>query len=48
VALGAIWLGAVAWGLTHDAGPRWAKRIFLLSIVYLPVVFMALVLDGRS
>jgi protoheme IX farnesyltransferase len=45
-ALGALFLGAVAAGLARDAGPRWAKRLFLLSILYLPVVFTALVLDG--
>ena len=27
-------------------GPRWAKNLFLLSILYLPVLFAALVLDG--
>jgi protoheme IX farnesyltransferase len=47
-AMGALFLGAVAIGLARDAGPRWAKRLFLLSIVYLPVVFTALVLDGRG
>jgi protoheme IX farnesyltransferase len=46
--LGAMFLGAVAAGLARGAGPKWAKRIFLLSIVYLPVVFTALVLDGRG
>jgi protoheme IX farnesyltransferase len=46
--LGAMFLGAVAAGLARGAGPKWAKRLFLLSIVYLPVVFTALVLDGRG
>ena len=46
--LGAVFLGAVAVGLARGAGPKWAKRLFLLSIVYLPVVFTALVLDGRG
>ncbi|HEY8141131.1 MAG TPA: heme o synthase [Kofleriaceae bacterium] len=27
-------------------GPRWARNLFLLSILYLPVLFAALVLDG--
>jgi protoheme IX farnesyltransferase len=44
--MGAIFLGAVGIGLARDAGPKWAKGIFLWSIVYLPVVFTTLVLDG--
>jgi protoheme IX farnesyltransferase len=32
-------------GLTAG-GPRWARNLFLLSLVYLPVLFAALVLDG--
>lgn len=40
-----------AYGL-HGAftgrGPRWAKRLFLASIVYLPIVFTALVFNGQS
>lgn len=46
--LGAVFLGAVFLGLARGGGPRWAKRLFLLSIVYLPIVFTALVLDGRG
>jgi heme o synthase len=46
--LGAAHMGAVAAGLARGAGPKWAKRLFLLSIVYLPIVFTALVLDGRG
>ena len=45
--MGAAFLAAVLGGVRGGAGPRWAKRLFLLSIVYLPVVFMALVLDGN-
>jgi protoheme IX farnesyltransferase len=46
---GALYLvtALVAGVLARDPGPRWAKRLFLLSIVYLPIVFTALVLDGR-
>jgi len=44
---GAAFLAAVVIGLARGAGPRWAKQLFLLSIVYLPIVFTALVLDGR-
>jgi heme o synthase len=48
VIAGAVFLGAVAQGLAAGGGARWARRLFLLSIVYLPVVFLALVLDGRG
>lgn len=44
---GAAYLGYGFLGLRADAGPRWAKRLFLASIVYLPVLFAVLVLDGR-
>ena len=43
---GAVFLAAVAIGLARGAGARWAKQLFLLSIVYLPLVFAALVFDG--
>ncbi|MCA9674790.1 MAG: heme o synthase [Myxococcales bacterium] len=46
VVMGAAFLYAVARGLARGAGPAWAKRLFLLSIVYLPVVFTTLCLDG--
>lgn len=29
-----------------NGGPRWAKNLFLCSIVYVPVLFIAMVLDG--
>jgi protoheme IX farnesyltransferase len=31
-----------------DGGPRWARNLFLLSIAYLPLLFLALVLDGAQ
>ena len=31
----------------RDGDARWARRLFLASIVYLPVVFTAMVIDGR-
>jgi protoheme IX farnesyltransferase len=44
-------LGFLAYGmlgLRGSAGPRWARNLFLLSLVYLPVVFGALMIDrGR-
>jgi protoheme IX farnesyltransferase len=34
-------------GLFADVGPRWARRLFLASILYLPLLFTAMVIDGR-
>jgi protoheme IX farnesyltransferase len=31
----------------RSGGARWARNVFLTSIVYLPVLFTAMVLDGR-
>jgi protoheme IX farnesyltransferase len=28
-------------------GPKWARQVFLASLVYLPVLFVTMVLDGR-
>ena len=42
---GLVFLGYGLVGLRHDAGPRWARNLFLLSLVYLPVVFGALMMD---
>ena len=45
-ALGALVLIQAVTGL-RSGDARWAKRVFLLSIVYLPVLFTVMVLDGR-
>ena len=42
---GFAFLGYGLVGLRKDAGPRWARNLFLLSLLYLPVVFGALMLD---
>ncbi len=42
---GAAFLGYGLLGLRESAGPRWARNLFLLSLVYLPLVFGALMLD---
>ena len=31
-----------------SGGPRWARTVFLISLAYLPVIFLALVLDGAQ
>ena len=33
-------------GLRKDAGPKWARKLFVFSILYLTVVFAALMLDA--
>lgn len=43
---GFAYLGYAASGLFRGDA-RWARRLFLASIVYLPVVFAAMVIDGR-
>ena len=43
--LGTVFLGWGCYGLKRDAGVRWAKSFFLVSIVYLPIVLLVLVLD---
>ena len=29
-------------------GTKWARNVFLTSIIYLPVLFVVMVLDGRA
>ncbi len=41
---GAMWLGALR-GLRPEAGMRWARGFFRLSLVYLPVLLLALGLE---
>jgi len=38
-------LGYGLLGLRESAGPRWARNLFFLSLIYLPVVFGALMVD---
>jgi protoheme IX farnesyltransferase len=45
IALGATVLVQGARGF-HAGGARWARGVFLTSIVYLPVLFAVMVLDG--
>jgi heme o synthase len=48
VLAGAAYMAYGLVGLRSDAGPRWAKRLFLISIAYLPVLFVVLVLNGQQ
>jgi protoheme IX farnesyltransferase len=45
--LGTVFLGYAIAGLRQGAGPRWARNLFLLSLLYLPLLFAALLLDRR-
>jgi protoheme IX farnesyltransferase len=45
VALGAVFLGFGLWGLSPAAGARWARGLFAVSIVYLVLLFAALMLS---
>jgi heme o synthase len=38
---GAMWLGALR-GMRPEAGPRWARGFFRLSLIYLPALLLAL------
>lgn len=44
-ALGLVFLAWTLLGLRAGAGNKWARQLFLVSLVYLPVVFAALALD---
>jgi heme o synthase len=46
VLLGTVFLGWSFTGLDNAAGPRWARGYFLASLVYLPGLTLALVLDA--
>jgi protoheme IX farnesyltransferase len=44
---GAAYLGYAFLGLRATTGPRWAKRLFIASVVYLPIIFTVLVVNGQ-
>ncbi len=44
-ALGAAFLGLGVWGLRPSAGVRWARGLFAVSIVYLVLLFAALMVS---
>ncbi|HBQ09821.1 MAG: heme o synthase [Sandaracinaceae bacterium] len=43
--LGLAFFGWSVWGLRAEAGNRWARQLFLGSLIYLPLLFAALALD---
>src|SRR5262249_32006723 len=45
VALGAGFFGFGLWGLSPSAGARWARGLFAVSIVYLVLLFAALMVS---
>ncbi len=45
IALGAL---VLAQGFAGDGTPRWARNVFLTSIVYMPVLFAVMVASGRA
>jgi protoheme IX farnesyltransferase len=44
--LGVVYFAYAVFGI-RSAGKRWARRLFFASLVYLPLLFAVLVLDGR-
>jgi heme o synthase len=45
IGLGAVFLGFGAWGLRPSAGARWARGLFITSILYLVLLLGALALN---
>jgi protoheme IX farnesyltransferase len=45
LAAGLAFLGYGMLGLGSAAGPRWARNLFLFSLIYLPLVFGVLMID---
>lgn len=43
-------VGVIAQGFTglRSGGARWARQVFLASLIYLPVLFAVMILDGRA
>jgi protoheme IX farnesyltransferase len=47
VVLGAAFAGTSFYGLRESAGREWARKLFIVSLVYLTVLFAAILLDAR-
>ena len=48
VTAAALGLLVLVQGLSGDGSTKWARNVFLASIVYLPLLFAVMVLDGRA
>lgn len=48
LALGGAYLAATLRGFASAPLARWGKRVFLTSLFYLPLLFLALLVDGRG
>ena len=35
-------------GLRGDGGSKWAREVFLTSIIYMPILFAIMVVSGRA
>jgi heme O synthase-like polyprenyltransferase len=46
--LGAAYVGAALRGPKSAPLAAWGRRLFLVSLVYLPLLFAALLIDGRG
>jgi protoheme IX farnesyltransferase len=44
--MGAMFLGVALMGLRESAGVKWAKQLFITSLIYLTVLFTALMIDA--
>ena len=40
--------GVMGLSISGPATAKWARNVFLASLVYLPVLFAVMVLDGRA
>lgn len=47
LALGIVFFAWGLWGLRKDAGKRWARSLFAISIPYLVLLFTAAMIDAR-
>ena len=45
IALGAM---VLVQGLRGDGSPKWAREVFLASIIYMPILFAVMVVSGRA
>jgi protoheme IX farnesyltransferase len=46
--VGALFAGLAVWGWVGSRGTRWARRLFLASLLYVPFVFVAMAVSGSA